>query len=838
MVQVSGLLNALGSSFAVIALGSILRKTGVITEDHAAGVTQLIGKVALPALLFLSMSRIDFSGVDWYFILGIGITRCAVFAGVTLVSFLLDRRTSAPLSAGALRGICTTQSNDFALGLPVVMALYPWSITQLLFVVAPLQLVLINPVAFMLMEYGAVRAGLRHSATEGCKSVLVIVLRVLRNPIVFMTILGLIANAAFHGSPPQIVDQAFTTLGNAFAAGALLSLGGQLVSGTSRFSGKKVMVPILLIAVKCLLIPILSKIILNALGVGNVIAKDDGKVHDLALFGFIIGCIPSAPTVFVYANDYGILVGEMTQTIILCTIVSGPILFGAVELSQISRTPNNSHFYEHVLDLTVNDVSCLSLVAALWLMLLAVMNWRRRADPLRVPRFFVAALMLFFYTGLQTCRSGGLDAVTRNAVLSGSFYVLQLTQVLSCLWPTLQARDTRTRKILKCVAVAGGLTACGAALAVRIVLEDQCTVEDTCWYLDFREATSVVVAETVFFALCFLVVVAALQQLIRQRRSVTSSVATGVPVTINEGTLAEPLLIHERSDSSGSGDSSGRRSSGSSRSSDDDDGYGDSSGSSHRTSTVNTDPVLYTPFPDLVYVVFVCCSLLLSLIVRVYTLLESESTIGGVYLQFAFLDALFACLIGAVLCALVGFERGSVSPVLRLFRRQHKVIRHWWHSLDPVMVPECPFENLDPTVQKLVLHFEPHRPAFVAQFVRDRKHRLTRYCEVFRGSDLVTWLVQWEIASDRSEAVQIGKALVLARVVHHVLDEHHFEDNPYFYRFYRDVCLPTTTAAPARDGVPHDATNVTETPVEGTGQPCQLRQPQPADTNTSMYGTV
>jgi predicted permease len=128
--MLQNLVLALGVTFSIIFLGYGLRMTKVLTGDHAAGVSRLVGRVALPSLLFLSMATIDFGNVQWFFVLGLALARFLVFWLVIGLSMLVGSGGRAHLSEAALRGVFATQSNDFALGLPVLTALYPPDITQ------------------------------------------------------------------------------------------------------------------------------------------------------------------------------------------------------------------------------------------------------------------------------------------------------------------------------------------------------------------------------------------------------------------------------------------------------------------------------------------------------------------------------------------------------------------------------------------------------------------------------------------------------------------------------------------------------------------------------------
>lgn len=57
------------------------------------------------------------------------------------------------------------------------------------------------------------------------------------------------------------------------------------------------------------------------------------------------------------------------------------------------------------------------------------------------------------------------------------------------------------------------------------------------------------------------------------------------------------------------------------------------------------------------------------------------------------------------------------------------------------------------------------------------------YPSVFCGSDFVDWLVTKRLAMSRNDAVGYGQALLDGRVLAHVMEEHNFYDEPYFYKF-------------------------------------------------------
>jgi potassium efflux system protein len=69
--------------------------------------------------------------------------------------------------------------------------------------------------------------------------------------------------------------------------------------------------------------------------------------------------------------------------------------------------------------------------------------------------------------------------------------------------------------------------------------------------------------------------------------------------------------------------------------------------------------------------------------------------------------------------------------------------------------------------------------------IADRRHFLRVHARCFISREAVDWLVHHEHLT-RDEAVALGHRLVERNLVHHVLDEHEFEDGPLFYRFRAD----------------------------------------------------
>ncbi len=81
--------------------------------------------------------------------------------------------------------------------------------------------------------------------------------------------------------------------------------------------------------------------------------------------------------------------------------------------------------------------------------------------------------------------------------------------------------------------------------------------------------------------------------------------------------------------------------------------------------------------------------------------------------------------------------------------------------------------------------------------IADRRHLLSFFPRCFLGSDAAEWL-QLNEGMSRHEALALGNQMLERGLLHHVLDEHLFEDRALFYRFYADETLDP--AQPAIDG--------------------------------------
>lgn len=113
----NNLFPAIAESFVIILIGYVFGRFKLIDPSEARSLTTLVGKLALPALLFRNLAILDLSNVSWRFLGSILTAKLIVFVVVAIITFIVSRPWH--IGRAGLYAIFATQSNDFALGLPI-----------------------------------------------------------------------------------------------------------------------------------------------------------------------------------------------------------------------------------------------------------------------------------------------------------------------------------------------------------------------------------------------------------------------------------------------------------------------------------------------------------------------------------------------------------------------------------------------------------------------------------------------------------------------------------------------------------------------------------------------
>ncbi|KAK7230910.1 secretin-like G protein-coupled receptor [Aureococcus anophagefferens] len=432
---------ALFSCALVIASGYFAGRVKVIRVEGEGprALGTFIGRFSLPALLFKELATLSFASIDVHLLVAIATGKAAVFFGVLLCTALLESRRGGDatqqrkvVAVSALRAIFCTQSNDFALGLPVMTALYKDTrpeMVSMLYLLSPVSLLLLNPVGFLLM--GAASPGPdappdddddvaptiedspRPSAASAPRGPERdpgrVLLRVVRTPLVACTVAGALFNVVFGPSAlPSPFAMALGALGAAFTPCALFFTGLSLVGKVTKLHPSALLLPGVLSGIKCVVLPIAIYLAVGLTG-------GDG---DLRGFGFVYGAIPTAPSVLVYAHEY---LGHDPETaattavsLVVCTLASTPVVLFAGLVIQAGHVGVVLDEYARTTDAYLCVPSC---VLAAWVAASFYATWRadwaRRKDETGAAAWKPADTRVLLLVVNAGCHAlGALDTAT------------------------------------------------------------------------------------------------------------------------------------------------------------------------------------------------------------------------------------------------------------------------------------------------------------------------------------------------------------------------------------------------------------------------------------------
>jgi len=300
--------------FMLIALGFVLGRYGALREGTSQILAEFVFTCAMPALLFLSMSKVQYQELQqWGFI------------GAYLLSLLI----SAGFGALVLSRVfgCTKQelpicvmnagvTNSVYVGLPIMLLAHGSPVPVVLVVL--IQVLCVTPLVLFALERG--RGG-EEQAKQACLKSLV---EVAKTPIVAASLLGILWGS-LGPTLPQTVNRTLEMLGGAAIPGALIALGLSFHAAESRLSARLLPEVLFSSLVKVVLHPLCAYL------AGRYIWRLDPSW--LAPLVLMAG-MPSALNGFIFARRYGVYVAEAGATITLSTVISAATLWLIVSFFQ------------------------------------------------------------------------------------------------------------------------------------------------------------------------------------------------------------------------------------------------------------------------------------------------------------------------------------------------------------------------------------------------------------------------------------------------------------------------------------------------------------------------
>jgi predicted permease len=303
---VSGVLGGFAALAAVIAVGWVVGRTGILGAGAPAILSRLSFYVATPALLFLTLGRADTAAVLSVALVGTAgsaVLAALLYAGL---GWWRWRLPAAQLTTGALASSYVNAGN---LGVPV--SVYVLGDASYVAPVLLFQVLVMAPVGLAVLAGSRADAG---TATTWRH----LLIQPLRTPVVIGCALGLLLAASGYELPSAVLEPVELIAALAVPA-ALLAYGMTLHGAPRPAAGALAGQVWLAVAMKMLVMPAI------AYALGRWVADLDG----LALLAVTVtSALPTAQNVFVYASAYdrGTLLAR--DVILLSTVLSVPAVVG------------------------------------------------------------------------------------------------------------------------------------------------------------------------------------------------------------------------------------------------------------------------------------------------------------------------------------------------------------------------------------------------------------------------------------------------------------------------------------------------------------------------------
>ncbi|XP_062287189.1 lysosomal cholesterol signaling protein [Scomber scombrus] len=792
-MSIDKLFPALLECFGIILCGYIAGRANIITSTQAKGLGNFVSKFALPALLFKNMVLLDFGNVIWPFLWSILIAKVAVFVLVCVLTLIVASPDSRYSKAG-LFSIFATQSNDFALGYPIVEALYQSTYPeylQYIYLVAPVSLMLLNPIGFSLCEIQKWKNQGNHQQSKLVIMGLVM-LQVLKNPIVFMVVIGIIAHFALHQTIPAFMAEFVDGLANSFGGAALFYLGLSMVGQLRKLTRSTILTLILLITAKLLLMPVICKEMVDMLDNSNTSAVNHTSLSNYA---FLYGVFPTAPSVAIYAVYYNAELEVVTSGMVISTFLSAPIMYVSAWLLTM-RWMDPQLVMNSLQKVSVN-ISIVSLVALVWT--IAVMFLSKKFK--RIPHMFTVNLFLAQFLTCVGMILWTFVVKSDNFIGQTLIFTLLCTSLYSTyVWPGLIALSlvlTKRFEDLKVLPGAFVIVGWGFPALVTSVLlifgGKMSDVTDPSYFYGRHQ----IICTTVVASLSILLGGGCLVCLSRgswaqndQTQEQNPSFGT-VEDLVNEVEPENQTLLTSPDGVTGS----------------------------DRASLVCDCAPPPQPMPDMIIStnmnntpstptgqcenrcestdcllvqveehqqvadrqvarhVLLCLLLIVSLLANLFNCLWLlfNPNPGRLYLELLFFCAVANYGQGFLSFALFGLDKHLIILPFK------KRLRRLWYGRrkDEQLQTDLPEE-----IRMTCTQFNKyHKDQCIRDIVKKRRCGMTTMVDCFLGCELVEWLQQVGLAQDHGEAVLYGTRLQQGGVLQHIKQEYDFQDSQLYYHF-------------------------------------------------------
>ncbi|KAJ8025307.1 hypothetical protein HOLleu_35481 [Holothuria leucospilota] len=764
-VVFQNLYPALLQSFAIILIGYIASRFKFIPQSQCDGFTSYVSNVALPALLFQKMAMLSFGSIDWLFWTSILLAKGFIFILVFCLTLATSHSGTKNLGRAAILSMFATQTNDFALGYPLFVAIYKNSYPELpeyLYLFGPISLVCLNPFGFLALEIEK-----NNTITEMNRLTIVwkVFKGMLTNPMVVSVAVGVAVNLIFHQKVPYILDPIIRVLADSYAATALFCLGMSLVGKMQSMSGFACMEPLLLITAKQFMMPLSAVMSVNLLRPGAASNMTDVYSN----YGFLYGTIPTTPSVFLYATKYEVLKNVVATSLFLVTLLSGLEMFVTGVMAVLPSMERSD--YGTLLANVSFGISCVGIISIVVLLLFFIVRRCFRRFPHKVTiNLFVAQMVACL--GVMVCfflnRISLANHICKFILLVGVLAIYMWTTALALGLCLLRiGRSSLLQRFLWCFYLYGwGFPLC---LAVILLVVEWLVIQDDVAFVS--ENYQVVMSTTVLFLNILLTVSSLVIMWKYDHYRGSENIAlntenTGPPSETSDVELVNfsSNTIGERPEEQRNGLREGTNfqkeheevQDAADATDQSDRGDPSSKGNHHQLGR------------HLTLLLFLVGCMCVSFVFNVWKQLSPWNNHPGTFVLLDFIDKLLT--FGQGFVALLIFildKQGILLPAYRLFRR-------WCH------LPET-FRRLykGSVEDEVTLNCQN----FLERYSRMCRASIADSTGKFQGADLVNWLQEEGLFEDAGSAERFADALLLGGAIKKAEGDEQIFDNFCYYLF-------------------------------------------------------
>ncbi|XP_051871707.1 integral membrane protein GPR155 isoform X2 [Pristis pectinata] len=792
-MSISRLFPALLECFGIILCGYVAGRVNIINSTEAKGLGSFVSMFALPGLLFQNMVVLDFAHINWIFVCSILVAKVVVFITVCILTLLIASPESRFGKAG-LFPIFATQSNDFALGYPIVEALYRDTCPeylQYIYLLAPISLLLLNPIGFIFCEIQKWKEDLNIQQSK-LKTITMVLFQVLKNPIVFMVIIGICGNFIFEEKIPAIIGEFLDGLASSFSGSALFYLGLTMVGQITKLKKSSVLAIILLITAKLLVLPLISRETVELLNNGNT----DANYTSISNFAFLYGVFPTAPSVAIYASQYNMEIEIVTPGMVISTFVSAPIMYVSAWLLTVPSM--QAEVLQSAIQDVSFDLSIVTLFFLVWTVAVMVLNKRFKQLPhlfslnLLIAQCMVCIGMVVWYVIHK--QNSLLGQVLGFIVLYSSLYSAYIWTGLIALSLLLLEKNVSEHRGFFMIA-GWGIPAFILGIILITGHPDMQSVGDSAFFYGRCQiiSTMVVLSCSIILAGLSLMLLSrnrqdnAYQKL--QRNSISRSTSEDgrvneVQVTASNGTSNAEFASGEET-CAGQIENQGELLCYANQEVLNNDRTMNVTSVDEQSMELRTPEssllmqeggCLQSTDPQLARHVLLCLLLIIGLFANVSSclwLLVNPDP-GRLYVELQFICIIFNFGQGFISFGIFGLDKHLVILPFK------KRLENLWYGKDfGAQTDNTIAENIRMTCQQFTRY---HRDQCVKDIVEKRRCAAEASSDIFQGSDLVDWLIQAGLAHDRGEAIKYADRLLEGGVIQHLTDDSSFQDNSVYYR--------------------------------------------------------